>query len=48
MFEFCMSVTQTFCKSIAFTVINKYGKGAAMEISAMFRRVYHVAFRKIP
>ena len=43
-----MSLTETFCKSIALTVTNKYGKGAAMQISTMFRRVYHGAFRKIP
>ena len=43
-----MSLTETFCKSIAITVTNKYGKVAAMQISTMFRRVYHVAFRKIP
>ena len=46
--RFSMSLTETFCKSIAFTVINKYGKGAAMQISTMFGHVYHVAFRKIP
>ena len=46
--RFCMSLTVTFYKSIAFTVINKYGKGAAMQISTMFGRVYHVAFRRIP
>ena len=42
-----MSLRETFFKSIAFTVINKYGKGGAMEISTMFGRVYHVAFGKI-
>ena len=43
-----MSITETFCNSIAFTVINKYGKAAAMQISTMFGHLYHVAFRKIP
>ena len=46
--RFCISLTVTFYKSIAFTVIKKYGKGAAMHISTMFWRIYHVAFRKIP
>ena len=46
--RFCMSLTETFCKSIVFTVINKYGKGADMQISTMFWRVDHVAFRMIP
>ena len=45
--KFCMSLTLTFYKSIAFTVIKKDGKGAAMQISTMFGRIYHVAFRKI-
>ena len=43
-----MSLTETLCNSIAFTVITKYGKGAARQISTMFGRVYHVAFQKIP
>ena len=46
--RFYMSLTETFGKSIAFAVINKYGKAAAMQISTMFVHVYHVAFRKIP
>ena len=46
--RFSMSLTETFCKSIAFTVINKYGKATAMQTSTMFGHVYHVAFRKIP
>ena len=43
-----MSLTDNYWRPIAFTVINKYGKGAAVEISTMFGPVYHVAFRKIP
>ena len=46
--RFSMSLTETFCKSIAFTVINKYGKAAAMQISTIFGHLYHVAFRKFP
>ena len=45
--RFCMSLTQTFCKSIAFTVINKYGKGGVLDISTKFEHIYHVAFRRI-
>ena len=33
---------------MAFTVINKYGKDAAIQILTMFEGVYHVAFRRIP
>ena len=43
-----MSLTETFCYSIAFTVINRYRKAAAMQISTMFGHIYHVAFRRIP
>ena len=46
--KFCISLAENFRKSIAFTVMNKSGKGAAMEISRMFRRVYHVILRRIP
>ena len=46
--RFSMSLTETFCKSIAFTVIHKYGKASTMQISRMFRHLPHVAFRKIP
>ena len=44
----CISLTETFCKTITLTVINKYGKRAVLDISTMFGRVYHVAFRMIP
>ena len=43
---FCISIRETFWKSIACTVINKYSKGAAVQISTMFGLVYHVAFGK--
>ena len=32
-----------FCKTIALTVINKYGKGAVLDFSIMFGCIYHVA-----
>ena len=43
----CTSLTETFCKAIAFTVINKSGKRAFLEILTKFGRIYHVAFRRI-
>ena len=30
--RFCMSLTETFCQTIDFPVINKYGKGGVAEI----------------
>ena len=45
--RFCISLTETFCKTVALTTINKYCKGAAMEISTVFARVYHVALGRI-
>ena len=44
--QFILSVL-TLCKAIAFTVINKYGKGPVLHISKMFDRLYYVAFRRI-
>ena len=38
---------ETFSKSIAFTVINKYGKGVAFQGLTMCGPVYHVAFRRV-
>ena len=35
-FRFFIFVTETFCQAIVFAVINKYGKGAALQISAKF------------
>ena len=32
---------------IMFTVINKYGKGAVVQIATVFRPVYHVAFGRV-
>ena len=44
---YAKSISYDPLHTIAFTAINKYGKGAAMTISAMFERVYDVAFRRI-
>ena len=30
--RFCISLTESLCKSIVFTAINKYGKGAVLDI----------------
>ena len=40
-----MSITETFAKSIALAVINKYDKDAAMQIWAVLAQVYHVDSR---
>ena len=45
--RFCISLRETFSNSIAFTVINKYGKGAGFQISIVFGPVYHVARPRI-
>ena len=42
--RFCVSVRDTFCKTIALTVINKNSKGALLYISTMFAGIYHVPF----
>ena len=42
-----MSLRETMFYSIAFTVINKYGKGAGLEISIVFGTNCHVACWRI-
>ena len=42
---FCISRTETFGKTIAFAVINKYGKRDVHHISTKFGCFFHVAFR---
>ena len=41
--RFCVSVREIFSSSIDLTVINKFDKGAVMQISARLEHVYHVA-----
>ena len=36
-----ISIRETFFNWTAFTVINKYGKGAAVQISTVFHHIYH-------
>ena len=36
-----------FFNSISFTVINKYDRGAAVQMSTVFGTVYHVACQKV-
>ena len=43
----CMSLRVTIANSIIFTVINEYGKGAAVEIESVFGAVFHVACRGV-
>ena len=42
-----MSLTETLFNSITFTVINEFGKGAAVEIETVFWPVYHIACQRI-
>ena len=42
--RFCVLLRETFSNSIAFALINKYAKGAVVQISAVFGPVYHDAF----
>ena len=41
--RFILSLKETVCNSITFTMIDKYGKGAAVQISNVFCLIYHVA-----
>ena len=36
-----------FCDSISFTVINKYNKGAAVQITTVFETVHYVACPRV-
>ena len=45
--RFCISLRLAFSNSTAFTVINKYDKRAAVQISRVFVRIYHVACPRI-
>ena len=40
--RFCISLRETFPTIIVFTGINEYGKSAAIQLSTVFRAVYHV------
>ena len=42
-----MSIRQTFCDWISSAVINKYDKGAVMQIWTVLGHVYHVACRRV-
>ena len=44
---FFISLRETFSNGIAFTLINRYGKGAVVQISAVFWPVEHVTFPRI-
>ena len=41
---FCILLRETFPHSIAFPLINKYAKGAVVQIWTVFVPIYHVAF----
>ena len=40
--RFCVSLKETFSKGTTFTVINKFGKGAVIQIETLFRPISHV------
>ena len=42
-----MPLREIFYNLITFTVSNKYGMGAVVEIETVFQSVYHVAFRGV-
>ena len=42
-----MSPTETILKPIAFTLINKYGKGAVVQISTVVGPAEYLAFRPV-
>ena len=44
---FCILLRETFSNSIAFALINKYSKGAVVQILTVFVPLYHVAFRRV-
>ena len=39
---FCISLRENFSNSIDFRLINKYGKGAVVQISTVFRPIFLV------
>ena len=45
--EFSILLRETFSNSIAFPLINKYAKGAVVQILTVFVPVYHNAFPKV-
>ena len=42
-----ISLSATLSTIVVFTGINKYGKGAVIQISTVFWSVYHVTFRRV-
>ena len=42
-----LSLREIFSNPIALRMINKYGRGAAIQNSTVFQRVYHVTFRRV-
>ena len=43
----CMSQREIFSNSLAFAVINKYGKRSAVQILPVFGPPYHIACQKV-
>ena len=47
MLKFCISLRETFSTKIVFTGINKYGKGAVVQIWTVFWPVSHVTCGRV-
>ena len=44
---FCVSIKETFSNSATFAVINKYCKGAAIQIARVFRPIFFVVSLRV-
>ena len=44
---FCVSLKETFSNATTFKVINKYCKGAVIQIATMFRPIFLVVFLRV-
>ena len=44
---FCISLKETFSNDINFTVSNKYGKGAVVQIATVFQIICYVVCRGV-
>ena len=44
---FCVSLRETFSNATTFTVINKYCKGAAIQIAPVFSYIYDIVCLRV-
>ena len=45
--RFCISLKMSLSNAITFTVINKYGKGALVQIAGVFQSICYVVCQRI-